>query len=425
MTFNKLYSSDNIELDKDIDLLKLNYKTKETSTCNVINYDKLQVFLLKCLSSLGHFIEMEGHKPTILYFIIGSLKLINKYDDSIKDSCLKLISNCSVVKDNRLIGFRGGDFTGFKSSESTNYINDIPHIASTYSIIAVLSMINIPLLSKEFSNYLSKELKISNLIISSDEIIGNIKYYQNESGCISCLYSNTNSEQDSRFIYCAYLIREFMILEQLSVDLNMQLDHSIIWSIIYQKKNTHTNSQLMIDKYLQLKTKYADFISIDKNIINYIESVYCYDGGFSIFPSGESNAGITFCSIATLLLGNLEISKFNMNKTISWLMNKYKSNGVNGRINKKPDTCYTFWVSGSLMNISLYSNIENLLDLIEKESCIDFIMKCKSINEGFCKHESKVSTPDILHTFYSLCTLSICSYDSISKINPLLVIPIN
>lgn len=97
---------------------------------------------------------------------------------------------------------------------------------------------------------------------------------------------------------------------------------------------------------------------------------------------------------------NFEIK--NENSLLHWLCNRNTSLGVNGRTNKIPDSCYSFWTLGTLNNIG---NI----DLFDKDLTIEFILNCQTIRGGFSKHlnfDGK-NSPDVLHTFYSLAALSI------------------
>lgn len=75
-------------------------------------------------------------------------------------------------------------------------------------------------------------------------------------------------------------------------------------------------------------------------------------------------------------------------------------NGYQGRTNKDPDSCYSFWVGGSL-------DLLGCFPLTDLPSNRQFLL-------GSCQFNSKVGGfsklpggyPDILHSFYSLCWLT-------------------
>jgi geranylgeranyl transferase type-1 subunit beta len=67
-------------------------------------------------------------------------------------------------------------------------------------------------------------------------------------------------------------------------------------------------------------------------------------------------AGSTYCGIAVLTM--LNAVPHDLDDTMRWLVNRQvgdekppkdsEKGGFNGRVNKPPDTCYSFWVGGTL-----------------------------------------------------------------------------
>ena len=89
-----------------------------------------------------------------------------------------------------------------------------------------------------------------------------------------------------------------------------------------------------------------------------------------------------------------------------------------GRCNKPADTCYSFWVGGGLHILEQYlkktavasSSSPPPDDLLASKNVIDFILQCQHpVFGGFGKLEE--APPDVLHTFYSLCYLSMSKPD--------------
>lgn len=87
---------------------------------------------------------------------------------------------------------------------------------------------------------------------------------------------------------------------------------------------------------------------------------------------------------------------------IRWLCNRNSNLGVNGRTNKVPDSCYSFWSLGTLA-------ILDQIHLFDFDHTIEFLMNCQTTYGGFSKHLNFQgdNTPDLLHTYYSLAALSL------------------
>lgn len=197
-----------------------------------------------------------------------------------------------------------------------------------------------------------------------------------------------------------------------------------------------------------------------------------YDGGIGEISDHESHAGYTYCGIAALsYLDRLPVSistswttqqktkeirlrgLTNVNDTTRWLIlrqcaiidaggeesdnededvesiqednlpgplealnlndTKYFI-GSNGRLNKHPDTCYSFWVGASL-------------DMIGKTSLIDtegtrrwLIEKTQHMIGGFGKEPGY--PPDIYHSYLGLAALSIVGTPGLKKLDAALCI---
>ena len=80
--------------------------------------------------------------------------------------------------------------------------------------------------------------------------------------------------------------------------------------------------------------------------------------------------------------------------------------GLSGRKNKTADTCYSFWITATL---SMLSGSENCVDLLDRAHVTAFTRRCQFSKGGFCKHEQNLrdKLPDILHSYYSVCGLSL------------------
>ncbi|KAG9236909.1 terpenoid cyclases/protein prenyltransferase alpha-alpha toroid [Amylocarpus encephaloides] len=195
-------------------------------------------------------------------------------------------------------------------------------------------------------------------------------------------------------------------------------------------------------------------------LVGHLRAGQTYDGGISESSSHEAHAGYTYCAIASLsflnrlpntssslsgpVAGHDKLPGLtNIPATIHWLVSRqvgyreeeesdeggelsqrdqrnalagvYKDEplvpglsledeefiGFNGRCNKNVDTCYAFWVGGSLDILgSSYAN------LINKPSIRSFLFALTQHRiGGFGKHPG--SPPDIYHSYLGLAALAI------------------
>jgi geranylgeranyl transferase type-1 subunit beta len=295
---------------------------------------------------------MEPHKMTILYFIVAGLKILNGFTEIEKELCVRFVIKNAVIENKSKIylifyqihfylieikGFRGGNFAGFSYNEEYeknkiyNY-EDKPHIAATYCALSILKMCDYDLINKSEINNKIKELyNNEDITLDNQQILQEIHLSQNDKGQISA--QSFDTENDVRFLYCALCIHKLLGL------------------------NTFEDISNTINAELSLK---------------FLDSISNYEGGFSINEGGESNAGTTYCAVACYaLLGKIDKIP-NIDRLIFWLMSRTSNElGVNGRTNKIPDSCYSYWVLGSL-------SILGQIDLVNKEHITDFLMNCQT-----------------------------------------------
>lgn len=86
-------------------------------------------------------------------------------------------------------------------------------------------------------------------------------------------------------------------------------------------------------------------------------------------------------------------------------------NGYQGRTNKDPDSCYSFWVGATLQLLCAF-------DTTDLPSTQAFLLRdCQQskYSGGFSKLPDTYA--DVLHTFYSLCWLSMAEYGGLRSID--------
>ncbi|EED86692.1 predicted protein [Thalassiosira pseudonana CCMP1335] len=162
---------------------------------------------------------------------------------------------------------------------------------------------------------------------------------------------------------------------------------------------------------------------------SYILSCISYEGALGLTPGREGHGGSTFCGIASLYLMGVLDEVLDSKETMGWkedlirwcVMRQYslssRSNennpnvmnngydgdvnnaaGMQGRPNKLQDTCYSYWIGGTL----------HLLDashLLDGWALREYVLQCQSPYGGFGKTVNAM--PDLLHSFYSMAWLAI------------------
>ena len=93
---------------------------------------------------------------------------------------------------------------------------------------------------------------------------------------------------------------------------------------------------------------------------------------------------LIICIVGTLRFGNLFVGRpscfrfSNANLAPVICIFSAQVSGFQGRIEKDPDSCYSFWVGGSLQLLGAS-------DILERQSCARFLLSCESKMGGFQK----------------------------------------
>ena len=347
------------------------------STIQSLDKDKHIAYLLKLLTRLPkQYTPLDTSRMTALYFATVGLDLLNHtipnttrqdiidyiYAMQIPASQLdKYPGHCGFIGS----PFLGQIFTSTSSSSSldgdTNNNNDNDdtafsymqgHLAMTYTALAILSTLH-----EGFEK------------VDRKSIINGLKCLQKDDGVFSATIHA--SECDMRFVYCACAI-SYMLND---------------WS----------------------------GINVDK-VYDYIISCITYEGGISLIPGAEAHGGSTYCATASLALMNrLQCLDTTQRCNLIHWCHQRQSDGYQGRTNKDSDSCYSFWIGGTL-------SILLELDDADIDSTLAFLLnQCQCKSGGFAKHPD--AHPDILHSFYSLCFLSMTKHGTgMKRIAPAIAI---
>ncbi len=365
--------------------------TTTDNTNNQISFDiprSIKYFMYNLQLLPEAYTGAETNRLTLCYFCVSALDLLGAIDKiPSKQHIIDWIYNLQIAphnnsdnnKDNNNIefwqhsGFIGGTFLGgdyfqandTRSSRAANE-NLHGHIAMTYTSIATLLI-----LGDDLSRVKRDAIKVS------------LSALQDKQGKFVATFAG--SESDMRFVYCACVI---------SVMLGFD------------------NTVFDVDKALQ-----------------FIMSCYNYDGGFGLLPGQESHGGACYTAIASLaLLGKLDIlTKKQKSKLARWCLRRqvyyYENNsmaeegkvknievepaGMQGRCNKLPDTCYSFWIGGTLQMLG-----EEWLNMLNKNKLRNYLLKHTQHKRfgGFGKVPG--APPDILHAYFGVCGISLIGQDS-------------
>lgn len=116
------------------------------------------------------------------------------------------------------------------------------------------------------------------------------------------------------------------------------------------------------------------------------------------------------------ILGRLDLLEATKDRTCFWLAERQvKSGGLNGRPEKLPDVCYSWWVLSSLA-------IFGRLDWIDSSNLRDFILKAQNEEAGGIADREGDET-DVFHTLFGLCGLSLLKYENLELIDPTYCLP--
>jgi len=194
-------------------------------------------------------------------------------------------------------------------------------------------------------------------------IIGSLRFLQNEAGGFSSTFSG--GETDLRFVYCACVISKML--------------------------NDWSGFDLARSE-------------------RFVASCQSFDGGFALRPGCEGHGGSTYCGVASLqLMGRLEAVR-DAAELAKWCV-QAQGAGFVGRPNKPPDSCYSFWIGATMKMLGIY-------DYSNRNGNRAFNFECQTKYGGFGKHPN--THPDILHSYFGLCGLSLIGFDGLATLDPAL-----
>ncbi|XP_016954950.1 geranylgeranyl transferase type-2 subunit beta [Drosophila biarmipes] len=166
---------------------------------------------------------------------------------------------------------------------------------------------------------------------------------------------------------------------------------------------------------LTLLGRMEQTIDVEKAVKFVLSCCNHTDGGFGSKPGAESHAGLIYCCVGFFSLTH-RLHLLDVDKLGWWLCERQlPSGGLNGRPEKLPDVCYSWWVLASL-------TIMGRLHWISSEKLQQFILSCQDAETGGFSDRTG-NMPDIFHTLFGIGGLSLLGHSGLKAINPTLCMP--
>ena len=145
-----------------------------------------------------------------------------------------------------------------------------------------------------------------------------------------------------------------------------------------------------------------------------------FDGGFGTKPGSESHAGQIYCCVAFLSITG-DLHKIDADLLGWWLAERQlPSGGLNGRPEKLPDVCYSWWVLSAM-------DILGRLHWIDAKDLRAFILASQDDETGGISDRPS-DYPDPFHTLFGVAGISLLSQETnedtrLKKVNPVFCMP--
>jgi len=341
--------------------------------------DKHIRYFCHCLHSLPSvYSSLDTNRITLVHFAVQSLDLLGALENkkSLPFNNNKIIEWIYSLLAHDNSGFKGGSYLGPSTDceEKKTCPYEHSHIAMTYTALCTLVALGDDLSrikSNEIHKSIVQHLPFLQRLTSDSTTTKKSTIKDKCEGSFHCLNKKIGSEHDMRFLYCAC-------------------------SVCYM---LHDWSGVDTEKVMQ-----------------YIKMCHTYDGAFALVPGQEGHGGSTFCAVASLYMMDKlhildEFSGFDSStqknhnswrkQLLQWCIQRqmYENGGIQGRPNKYPDTCYSYWVGATL-------SILQSLSYVDTFNLSFFVLENQSPHlGGFSKIWD--APPDLLHSFYSIAWLSI------------------
>ncbi|XP_049963725.1 geranylgeranyl transferase type-2 subunit beta isoform X2 [Schistocerca serialis cubense] len=235
--------------------------------------------------------------------------------------------------------------------------------------------------------------------MNKQEILDFIRMCQDESGGISASVGH-----DPHLLYtlsAVQILTMYDALETVDVDKVVQ----------YVKNLQQPDGSFWGDKWGEGRLDAID----EEKAVEFVISCMNFDGGFGSRPGAESHAGLIYCCVGMLSITG-QLHRIDADLLGWWLCERQlPSGGLNGRPEKLPDVCYSWWVLSSMSMLGR-------LHWVDRDALIRFVLACQDTETGgFSDRPGDI--PDPFHTLFGLAALSLLGEPSIKPVDPTYCMP--
>lgn len=216
---------------------------------------------------------------------------------------------------------------------------------------------------------------------------------------------------DSHILHTLSAIQILIILDKCNQD---HIDKERC--VAYIKSLQQADGSFFGDKWGEIDTRFSfcalaalklldrlDAINLDKAVEHVMACNNQIDGGFGSKPGSESHSAYVYCCVGSLAIAGC-LDKIDADQLGWWLSERQlPSGGLNGRPEKLPDLCYSWWCLSSMKMI-------NRMHLIDHERLLNFILACQDEElGGFSDRPGNWVDP--YHTMFGIASISlICEH---------------
>ena len=253
--------------------------------------------------------------------------------------------------------------------------------------------------------------------VNKEEIIDHIVKCQTEEGGFA---GNLNS--DAHIHQSLSAVQALILLDALD---KIDQDKLVAWIQTLQKED----GSFMGDKWGEVDTRFPycalatlsllgrlDAINVEK-AVERLKKCQNFDGGFGVIEGCESHAGQVFTAVGALKIANAldSIDKAGLG---FWLSERQDpKGGFNGRPEKLPDVCYSWWVGAPIAMIGK----ENWVDADKLE---EFVLSAQDVEDGGIA-DRPGNFADPFHTFLGPAGLTLFGkLPDVPKMDPVYALPV-
>ena len=153
-----------------------------------------------------------------------------------------------------------------------------------------------------------------------------------------------------------------------------------------------------------------------KKAAEWLKSCQNFDGGFGVIEGCESHAGQVFTSVGALVIAGA-IDSIDKEALGFWLSERQDpKGGFNGRPEKLPDVCYSWWVGAPIAMIGKQKWVD--ADKLE-----EFVLSAQDAEDGGISDRPGNFT-DPFHTFLGMAGLSLFGKLDVPTMDPVYALPV-